>query len=361
MSWIQENKFVAGLVGVTVVVGGAILFYGSSQGSAYDQKMLEYEDLKSKHTSLEKAKPYPDAGNLKKRQDGIKQYTDVIDGVRNALIRYQPGKLDSLTPEQFSDAQVKMEKELRAVFEAAGTTLPNDCNFGFEKYANVQAKAGATAQLNYQLGAMQWLLGKLAEVKPQELANIKRAELPVEVDRVAPAPPRRGGRAGGKGRAQTSKQAVVSGKPYQLMPVELAFTTSEASLRDFLKALVNSEKYFFSIRAVRLRNERQTPPTIKDANFPDGGGGGGGGAAKPVGADPFGGIVFPEDDAPEGDEGGDGEAPEPAPAPAPVADGGRILKQVLGSEKLHVYISFDILLIKGRKADAPASPEPSDG
>jgi hypothetical protein len=356
MSWIQENKFVAGLVGVTAVVGGAILFYGYSQGSAYDQKMLEYEDLKSKHTSLEKSKPYPDADNLKKRQDGIKQYTDVIDDVRTALVGYQPGKLVSLTPEQFSDAQVKMEKELRTAFETAGTTLPDGCNFGFEKYADVQAKAGATAQLNYQLGAMRWLLGKLAEVKPQGLANIKRTQLPVEVARVtpAPAPPRRGGRAGGNGRAQTPTQAVVGDKPYQLMPVELAFTTSEASLRDFLKAMVNSEKYFFSIRAVRLRNERQTPPSVKDADFPDGGGGGVG-AATPAGADPFGDIVFPGDDAPEGDEGGAVEAP------APVADGSRILKQVLGSEKVHVYLSFDILLIKGEKADAAASPEPSDG
>ena len=141
------------------------------------------------------------------------------------------------------------------------------------------------------------------------------------------------------------------------MPVELAFTTSEASLRDFLKAMVNSEKYFFSIRAVRLRNERQTPPSVKDADFPDGGGGGGVGAATPAGADPFGDFVIPGDDAPEGDGGDDVEAP----AAAPVADGGRILKQVLGSEKLHVYISFDILLIKGKKSDAPASPEPSDG
>lgn len=359
MSWIQENKFVAGLAAATVVVGGAILFYGNTQGGAYDQKMLEYEELKGKHTSLEKSKPYPDAGNLKKRLDGIKQYADVIDGVRTALVKYQPGKLASLTPEQFSDAQVKTEKELRAAFEAAGTTLPDACNFGFEKYADVQAKAGATAHLNYQLGAMKWLLGKLAEVKPQELTNIKRAELPVETGRVepAPAPARRGGkaagRAGGKGRGQAPKPGVVGGKPYELMPVELAFTASEASLRDFLKAVVNSGDYFYSIRAVRIRNERQTPPTVKDADFPEGNGP----AARPVGPDPFGSFVFPDDGAGD-DDGGGAPAPVPVPAPAPVADSGRILKQVLGSENLHVYISFDILLIKGRQSGDAAATAP---
>lgn len=350
----KENKFVAGLVGFTAVVGGVIFVYGNSQGDAFDEKMLEYEDLKNKHTLLQKSKPYPDAVNLKKRQRGVNQYTDVIDAVRSALVRYQPGKLASLTPEQFSDAQVKVGKMLRADFEAAGTTLPDGCKFGFEKYAKVQAKAGATAQLNYQLGAMQWLLGQLAEVKPEELVNIKRAELPVETAAGTPAPSGRGGRAGSRSRGRASKSGAASEKPYQLMPVELSFTATEASVRDFLKSMVNSEDYFFSIRALRVRNERQTPPTKKDANFPEIRGGGA--PFQPAGANPFAGIAFP-DDADEGD----GQVPAPAPAPAPSVEGQHILKQVLGSEKLHVYISFDILLIKGAAAGAEASSAPSNG
>lgn len=342
MSWIQENKFVAGLAGVTAVVGGAILFFGNSQGSAYDAKMLEFEDLKSKHTKLVKAKPYPDAANLKARQNLIKSYEQVIGDVRTALAGYQPGKLEKLTPQQFSDIQVKMQSELRAAFEQAGTTIPQECAFGFEKYVDKQPKASATARLNFELGAMKWMLTKLADVKPQALISLKREELASEKGAVPAAQPVR--RNNGRGQ----KGSTVE-KPYVLMPVELAFTATEASLRDFLKEMANSKEYFYAIRAIRIRNEKQTAPTVKDADFPSGGGNGG---VTPTTDDPFGGIELPDvGDDEEGD--GDGE-PQPEIAPKPVANGERILKQVLGSEKLNVYISFDILLIKGDKPTAAA-------
>ncbi|MCP5535356.1 MAG: hypothetical protein H7A51_03875 [Akkermansiaceae bacterium] len=353
MSWIQENKFVAGLAGVTAVLGGAILYFGNSQGNAYDDEMLNFEDLKNQHSQLVKAKPYPDAQNLKARQDGIKEYEGVIADVRKILVGYQPGKLADLSPQQFSDAQVKMQAELRAAFGAAETELPEKCGFGFEKYDKRQASASATARLNFQLGAMQWLLGKLAETKPQALLTIRREDLDVEKGVVAPPQPARGGR-GGRNRNQA--QAPVDNQPFVLMPIELAFTTSEASLRDFLKEMANSKQYYYAIRAIRIRNEKQNPPTIKDANFPAGGGsGGGGGLATPD--DPFGGIALPDDGEDAGTEGEE-KAPEPVPVPKPAANGERILKQVLGSEKLNVYISLDILLIKGDgapKAEPPAS------
>ena len=348
MSWIQENKFVDGLAGVTAVIGGAILYFGNAQGNAYDEKMLEFDGLKSEHTKLAKAKPYPDSKNLKTREGLIKQYGDVIGNMRKALIGYQPGKLEKLTPVQFSDAQIKMQTELRAAFGAAETTLPENCGFGFEKYATIQAKATATARLNFQLNAMQWALNKLAESKPAALINIRREDLAVESGAVATTSPVRRGRPG-QNRRGGPRGAAADDNAYVLMPVELAFTTTEASLRDFLKEMANSKEYYYAIRAIRIRNEKQTPPTIKDADFHDGGGGGGGGGAAVTPDDPFGGIVLP-------DEGGDGDDPEEAPAPKPVADGERILQQVLGKEKLNVYMTFDVLLIKGDRA-AKSDPD----
>jgi len=350
MSWIQENKFVAGLATATAVVGGIFLFFGNSQGGAYDEKLAEYEGLRDEHTKLEKAKAYPDAGNLEKRKKGIKLYEKTIGEVGAYLVGYQKGKLASPSPEEFSDARVKMEKELRAAFESVETTLPETCHFGFEKYQDVQAKAGATARLNFQLGAMQWLLNELAEAKPQAIVNIKRAELPVETGQAAArtGAPQRSARAGKGGRrSNNSRQPATHEKPYQLMPVELSFTASEPSVRDFLKEMVNSKEYFFSIRALRIRNEKQTPPAIKDASFPAGAGGGGGVGAPEV-SDLFGGVDLFDAAAEEGDE-----PVAVKPKPKPIANGERILKQVLGDEKLHVYISFDILLIKGEGAAAP--------
>jgi len=362
MSWIQENKFVAGLAGTTAVIGGAILFFGVSQGSAYEKKLNEYKDLQGQYAQLEKAKPYPVENNLTAREDGIDDYSQSIKEVRNLVAGYRPEKLEKMTPEQFKDVQVKMKADLYQIFEDAGTELPEDCLFGFEKYDTASVRAGATAKLNYELGAIQWLLTKLAETKPESISNIRRKELAEESGQVAQpqAAPRRGARKGRSGRSARGGQGdqVAAGRAFELMPWELTFTASESSVRDFLIEMVNSKEYYFAIRGVRLRNEKQVTPSHKDANFP---------ADKAPAADAgFGAFDALIDGGAEGldaafaEEPADGavaDAPEEevnAPV-APVTPAGElVLKQILGSEKLQVHLIFDIVLIE-KKATTPDS------
>ena len=116
-------------------------------------------------------------------------------------------------------------------------------------------------------------------------------------------------------------------------------------MRDFLQSMVNSKEYFFSIRALRIRNEKQTPPSVKDANFP----------ANRVRAvvpgddneaDPFAGIALP---GPDGDEVEIDPGVQAVPDPAPqlkTNKGERILMQILGDEKIHVFIRFDVVYIQ---------------
>jgi hypothetical protein len=360
MSWIQENKFVAGLAGATAVVGGAILFFSISQGSAYEKKLNEYKDLQGQYAQLEKAKPYPVESNLTAREDGIADYNQSIKEVRDLVAGYRPEKLEKMTPEQFKDVQVKMKADLYQIFEDAGTELPEDCLFGFEKYNIASVRAGATAKLNYELGAIQWLLTKLAETKPESISNIRRKELPEETGQVAQpeTAPRRGARKGRSGRGARGGQGnqVAAGRAYELMPVELTFTASESSVRDFLVEMVNSKAYYYAIRGVRVRNEKQIAPSHKDANFP-----------ADIAPAPSGGFGAFDDLIDGGGEGSDAAfAEEPADgavtdAPeeevkgpvAPVIPAGElVLKQILGSEKLQVHLSFDIVLIE-KKATTP--------
>jgi len=352
MSWIQENKFVAGLGGVTAVIGGAILFFGVSQGGAYEEKLEKFNELKAQYAKLEKAKPYPKAENLSDREDRITSYEEIIKEVRGLVAGYRPEKLEKMTPEQFKDIQVKMDSGLCEAF-GTDTKLPDGCLFGFEKYNTGSVKAKATAKLNYELGAIQWMLHKLAEVKPESVSNIRRVELPEENGQVAVPikPTRRGGRARGN---QAKQPQIAVGRAYELLPMELSFTASEASVREFLMSLVNSDQYYYAIRGVRIRNEKQLPPNQKDADFPAD-------FAPAAADDGFRAleelIDAGEDDGATGDaaaeegvveDGGDGGFADPV-QPA-VAPGELILKQVLGSEQLHVHLCLDIVLIE-KKAD----------
>ena len=345
MSWIQENKFVAGLIGVTAIIGGGIVYFGLSQGGAYAEKLESYEELKGQYASLEKTVPYPSQENLDSRERGIAQYGKSIEEVSAKLNAYGPESMKKLSPEQFNDARVKVSNDLRKAFAAGETELPAGTEFGFEKYASASAKSATTPKLAYQLGATEWLLTKLAAVKPSALNNINRLPLDVETgnaeEDVENQKPRRG----------RGKEVTMDVKPYETMPMELSFTANEASVRDFLKEMVSSEDYFYAIRALRIRNEQQSAPSEKDANFPQvtsaapltGG-------ASASAADPFAGFN-PGSSASAGDAAVEA-ADTPEPEPIKVSE--RILKQVLGNEELEVHVVFDVLLFKTKPAVAAA-------
>lgn len=357
MDWIKENKFLSSLIGATVLFAGGIIYFAYINGSAFAEKMDEYGNLKTSYQKLVSAKPYPDNANLMARRENIIQYETVISDLRKALGAYQPGALTQLTPGEFSDVQLKMQGKLRAAFEKAGTSLPDKCGFGFEKYATIQAKPGATKSLNYQLGAIEWLLVKLAETRPQELVNLRREQLDVERGVVAPPVPQpTGGRGGRRQAAQLA--TPVEEKLFEVMPMELVFTAREPAVREFLKEMANSKEYFYAIRAIRIRSTKQTPPTVKDADFRAEPGPRNEAAVPFAENNPFEGFVLP------GEEGGQNQDPAeviaPAPALEPTPLGEQILKQVLGSEKLNVHICFDILLIKddiiASTGNSPSSP-----
>ncbi|MDB6076521.1 MAG: hypothetical protein JWO82_268, partial [Akkermansiaceae bacterium] len=129
--------------------------------------------------------------------------------------------------------------------------------------------------------------------------------------------------------------AVFDGKDktFRPLPIEITFTGSEASLRSFLSSLDDSKKYYYVIRTMKVANVTQKAPTATDANFTK--------AAEETsgvpassGAD---GFVLPDDPSAA-------PAATPAtPAAAVGSDTGKILQQVLGSEKIQVFLRIDIL------------------
>ena len=361
MDWIQENKFVSGLLAATILFAGGIFYHGYSEGDDFKANMAQYADLRSRYDTLISAKPYPNQENLQAREEIIEEYDAVIKEVLNAFYEYKTDKLPKPTPGEFSDARIKMQGDLRKAFNRIGTSLPEGCGFGFEKYAKIQAAPYATSKLNYQLGAIQWLFEKLAENEPKAIINIRRELLDVEKG-PPPAPST-------KKNARRGNQAANPGdeKIFEVMPVELAFTASEASMRNFLKEMANSKEYLYAIRSLRIRNEKQNAPSPKDAAFQD---------KKPNNADAgffspeendvFGGFALPDVDS---EEGANADAinlersdAQIDPVAAPMSNDEHILKQVMGDEKINIHINFDILLIKGEKStEKKNEASPSNG
>ena len=359
MDWIQENKFVSGLLAATILFTGGIFYHGYSEGDDFKANMAQYGQLRSRYDTLISAKPYPNLQNLKAREQVIQEYEAVIEEVRDAFYEYKPDKLPKPTPGEFSDARIKMQAELRKAFNKTETSLPEGFGFGFEKYAKIQAAPYATSKLNYQLGAIQWLLEKLAENEPKAIINIRRELL--DVEKGPPPAPSTKKNARRRNQAANPEDEII----FEVMPVELAFTASEASMRNFLKEMANSKGYLYALRSLRIRNEKQNAPSPKDAAFQDKKQNNDDtGFFAPEENDVFGGFSLPDVDSEEGANIADIERSDAQIGPRiePMSNDEHIIKQVMGDEKINIHINFDILLIKGEKSpEKKNDASPSSG
>jgi hypothetical protein len=299
MSWIKENKFLAGLAGGTL--GGALLLLvaGYLGISKYNNTKGKFDESYSNVSSFEGMALYPSEENRDGKKKALEDYKKTVESLQTTFDKFRPQEIKDVTPQAFADSLLAANSEVRQAFEAGGTTVPEQFFLGFERYKTSLAPASTTGILNYQMDSVKKLMLALAAAKPAELKNVYRAPLAEE-----------------DGQAFDPATTAVSRE----FPMEISFTGTEESARSFFTAISKVENGYFVVRSVRFSNQKVEAPKLSDAKFETNA------AATPAGG---GGFVLP------------GE--EPAATPAAAVDSSQILSQVLGSEKIHVFVRLDLL------------------
>lgn len=317
MSWIQENRFTAGLGGITAVAAAGLIAWGVSAGKSYKQAKEDYSSASSELSTMEGSRLYPSANNLADKVKAVKEYTTEVADLQKAFESYRTATPPNVDPSDFTEALLKAKDEAAAALEKVGTEVPPEFFLGAEIYTTSPAKKEATGILTYELEAISQVITYLADAAPAELLNIYRPELVEE---------------------EGKKFEPTKGQTYRALPFEISFNGTEASFRKFLSALDDSDKFYYVVRSMRVTNEKNEAPTAADGVFesdePEEGVGGA--------PDPFagaGGFVLPGEEAPAAEE----EAPPALEESDPSSDDGEILQQVLGSEKINVFLRIDII------------------
>lgn len=334
MSWYQENKFAATLMGVTIVVSGALVFLGKGAGSDADLARQREKAAVSKINAMQAAKPYPSKENEEMLEEGLVMYAEDASKFQEALLKFRPEEMEKLSPNRFSSEVSKHHNMLKAYYRSKKVEVPDKGNvfFGMEEYATKMAPESATSYLDYQRKGLQWLFMKLADSGIDSLKNVYRA--PVAESLGNPSPIKPAPRRGSRANKNNVPQVITS--VHEGLPIEITFTATEESLQKFLTEITASEEYFFAVKLLKIRNEEQDQVVISKATF-----------APPV--------VKPE--VPE-----EGEAPSPAPAEGGGFDLGagfdiggeefaveedkEIIKQVIGDEKITVFMQLELVLYK---------------
>ena len=344
MSWIQENKFAAALAGVTLVGSVALITLTSQKGGEFDAAAAKLKKAHKQEAELLAVTPFPNKANLEAKKASVAAYAASAEKLQESFLAYRPTaeQLADVDPTSFSNMMSGYVSRLNAKFKDAGTQVPDAPSFGFEAYASKPPRAEATGELSYEMKAFEWLFTTLAENSPEALINVVRPKLAIESDA-----PKVASKSKSKSKSKKSKKGkkgfkgsgrLVKGEPiYDAMPLEFSFRCTEAQLKSFLEDIANSPKYFMAVRALRVQNERLTAPNVGDVKFPSSN-------DDFMGAGGMGDFIM--DEEPIADDAVAADAGEELPKVASDSDEALLLAQILGAEKLNVFVKLDLLVFK---------------
>jgi hypothetical protein len=343
MNWVQENKSLAGILGVMIagILGlGAWLFLSYSD---YSTSMEKWGQNDGSIATLKSKKVYPNQENAESREEEVGAYADKVDLLRTALLSekvQQPVK-----PMSQTEFQAKLKERATAVVQmarAADVTLPADFALGFADYTtNVPRTAEVAADLGVHLDVMERLVTTVIQSGVKSIDLFDRAKLPNEDRPVEPKPaPTPKGKAskttkttkkGSKRKVITEEQAAEP--VLDRHPVKMIITTDQAPFQNIINTLCDPIKmpHFLVVRLVRVENERQDGPSrdeIARKKNPE--------------------VTF---DQPV----------DPAAAPAAAAKVAPDAVTIMGEEKLKVYLEVDYVRFRelpkeeGVEGSTPAS------
>ncbi|MEO1832776.1 MAG: Amuc_1100 family pilus-like protein [Akkermansiaceae bacterium] len=326
MSWFKENKFLGGLLVVTVLLAAIIISFGMKAGTSLEEVQ---QQVATKKATLKKDKslnPYPNPKNAKAKEASLKEVLAKGKEAREKLLAFIPEKTENISGKDFATKLTDTVSRVSNLFQGE-KAIPSGFYLGFKKYRGSQPKAEATGVLNYQLDAMEYLLTQASEAGVKQIENLVRESLPQEDGYGWPGTKNAKRQSRGSGRPKRPAPGAVRPPKFEKlpyiahrMPVEFTFKAPEPVLREFLKRIGNSDEYFFETRIARVLNPASIPSAGKGASSEKESGDGGGGA--------FGAIEI------EGEETAEEEPVESV----------KVLDKVSGGEELTVYLRADLLL-----------------
>lgn len=318
MNWFKENKFLGGLLIVTLILAGLIIFVGLNTSSSAAAALADAEQHKTDKSDATKLDPFPTEENVSEKKKSVKAMIAQAEAAQSKFLAFRPESLDNITVSTFADRLKNADANVRALYDEKNVRLSEKAYLGFEDYKGAAPIESATGILAFELAAIEWLFIELANSGVNEVTNFRRDQLAEE--KSAPEPTRRGSSSR---RKKSSAGLQVAKK----LPMSLTFKGSEKSVRDALQAIGNSDQFFFETRASRVQNPAPVPTSSGIAV-----------RKAPV-----------EVEAPAEDDGfgvveDDGEDAADAPAADPGLVSEKILHRVAGGEDVSVFVKLDLLL-----------------
>lgn len=329
MSWIQQNKAPAAIIGASVAGAAGLGFMLFQSWSGFGAKLEEFNMLNSSIAGLNGAVLAPTPENLAKKQALVGEFITEAGRLQTVLATLQSDvKVESISDTGF---QAKLKTRIAETRKLAGNAmaLPAEFNLGFDRYNSTLPPSNEVAtELSGYLDAVEEIVKVMVASGVAQLDMIERSELPSEKG-ASPAP---------KGR-RPGQPATAAPELVERRQVRAMITADQSALQMLLSKLASPSEmpHFTVVRLVRIENERQEGPLRAEVGLhtlvPEEGS---------VDAPPP--VVVPV-------EGAAAEGQEKKPLAA-VKPAGQDAVNVLGEEKLRAYLEIDLVSFKAATAAA---------
>ncbi|MES2594154.1 MAG: Amuc_1100 family pilus-like protein [Verrucomicrobiota bacterium] len=315
MSWIQENKVPAAILGLTgagVVGLGVVLFNAWSAASTSQE---EFDRVNTSLANLKSANLAPTPENLAQKQALVQDYEKAVGQLSLVLYKLQPDD----KPTTNAEFQAKLKTKVADIKKEGSGRLPAEFNLGFDQYTSELPKNDqVAAELSTYLDSVDTIVRLALKSGIRSLDVLDRSLLASEKGESTKPQP-----AASKSKAKGQPGRPAAPAPVSITErrqVRLTIRTDQSGLQALLSGLTSpSDMPFFTVaRLVRIENEVQVGPMRTNLT------------AAPA--------------------EGEGAAPQPVDPNAPakpatlgVQAASPDSKVVLGRETLRAYIEIDLV------------------
>jgi hypothetical protein len=245
VNWYRENRWHGNfLIAFAALLALWFLFYAKS---GFAEASAQFNDAATERNRLEHLNPFPSEENFRKTQTALGNYGARLIKLKEEL-RAQMVPVAPIAPNEFQSRLRQAIANANEKARANRVKLPENFHLGFDEFATtLPSSAAAAASLGQELGQVELLLGILIDVRVDAITTLKRVSLPPETaTATARKPP---------------GAANAASKPVERSIVDLAFTASPSAMRKVLNQIASSERQFFIVRTLYVRNEQLKGPS----------------------------------------------------------------------------------------------------
>jgi hypothetical protein len=324
MSWIQQNKLPAAILGVSAVGAAGLGFMLFSSYSSYSASLEQFNSTNASLAALKSAPLAPTPENLTLKHGLVKEFTDSAGDLSRVLTTLQAETQPKPTTDTEFQARLKTKiAESRKYAADRNMGLPASYNLTFDRYTAELPKSNEMAtDLSGYMDAVDSIVNAFANAGVRQVEMIERSELDSEKSEVKS--PTRGAAKGPGGRPAPAAAPKLT----ETRQVRAILTLDQAALQMLMSNLASPQEmlHFTVVRQLRIENERQEGPLRSEVRVP----------GAPTGELDSEGNPIPVTPVPSPASAAPAQAAATTPAPEDAV-------AALGNERLRVFLEIDLV------------------